>query len=385
MTLSLQTITTAIDLLSGQNALSQREIARLDVADSQLAELQELSAQPSEQDSVQLSPETLDKADLFNLLSHPELIEDNRQAAVQKIRLFLGFPETDPEGVTLRFSLYVNAQGQTIAKTKIIPDNQSSGRSPIVFAGGLFHKSSVYFASMAELARQTGSEVLMFDSPGVGASVYNVPSITHKILSDSLPDVITSEYKPDQSVIVMGHSLGSITVRNLYTHPELVPNEIEKFIAVCPVPAGAEQKAGLKFSLPFMADGAVSMLTGFGHIKPNEHGYNFFYQKHDEENEWPWLEERIANEDFPAWHFQYLNVLAQVGKQSFLDEGELGVDPRLKLVLAEDDNVMRLTKSEKITQNAGVILVPNADHSFLADDETNPNAMAALVSAVLDD
>jgi hypothetical protein len=173
-------------------------------------------------------------------------------------------------------------------------------------------------------------------------------------------------------------------VRNLYHHPELIPNPIEKFIAVCPVPAAKEQRAGLKFSLPFMADGAVSMLTGLGHIVPNKNSYGFFYQKHDKETQWPWLEERIENENFPAWHFQYLNVLGQVSKQSFLDNGELGTDSRLKIILAGNDNVIKLAKSETITDKDGVIVVSGADHSFLADDDINPDYLEALVKAVLE-
>lgn len=363
--------------------MTERAIGHHDVSDAVRADLQNLTRLPSDApDAVAISPETLDAADLFHLLSHPELIADGAKEATQKIRLFLGLPQKDPEGVSLSFGLHVNESGHTLAKIKIIPDNSNPALSPIVFAGGLFHKSSVYLTYMAELAKTTGREVLLFDSPGVGASVYNLPSMTHKILSESLPDVIKSEYPADQSVVVMGHSLGSITVRNLYHHPELIPNPIEKFIAICPVPAAKEQRAGLKFSLPFMADGAISMLTRFGHIVPNKNSYGFFYQKHDKETQWPWLEEHIANENFPAWPFQYLNLLGQISKQSFLDDGEWGADPRLKIILAEDDNVIKLTQSETLTEQSGVMVVPGADHSFLADDTINPDYLDALVRAV---
>lgn len=358
-------------------------MAYLDASDAVRVDLQNLMHLPSDApDSVVISPETLDAADLFHLLSHPELIADGSEEATRKIRLFLGLPQKDPEGTTLGFGLHVNKSGHTLAKIKIIPDNSNPVLSPIVFAGGLFHKSSVYLTYMAELAKATGREVLLFDAPGVGASVYNLPSMTHKILSESLPDVIQSEYPADQAVVVMGHSLGSITVRNLYHHPELIPNPIEKFIAVCPVPAAKEHKVGLKLSLPFMADGALSMLTRFGHIVPNKNSYGFFYQKHDKETQWPWLQERLSNENFPAWPLQYLNVLGQISKQSFLDDGELGADPRLKVILAEDDNVIKFTRSETLTQQSGVITVPGADHSFLADDDINPNYLAALVKSV---
>lgn len=383
MTISIHTIATAIDLLSDQNSLSRKDIAKLYLSDQYRDELDALAALPNNvQDSIAISPETLDKADLFNLLSHPELIAEGQADAIQKIRVFLGLPQEDPAGVSLSFGLCVNSSGQTLAKTKVIPENHDTSLSPIVFAGGLFHKSSTYLPYMMELAKATGREVLLFDAPGVGGSVYNVKSMTHDILSASLPDVIKSEYPADKSVVVMGHSLGSITVRNLYHHQDLIPNPIEKFIAVCPVPAGAEQKSGLKFSLPFMTDGAVSMITRGGHIVPNKNSYGFFYQKHDKETQWPWLEERIANENFPARPFAYLNVLGQVSKQSFLDEGELGTDPRLKVILAEDDNVMKLTKSETITDKEGVSVVAGADHSFLADDEINPNYLDALVKSL---
>lgn len=385
MPFSLQSITTAIDWLSQKVSMTQREMAHLDVSDAVRADLQNLMRLPSDTpDSVVISPETLDAADCFHLLSHPELIADGSEEATQKIRQFLGLPQKDPEGVSLGFGLHVNKLGHTLAKTKIIPKNHDPALSPIVFSGGLFHKSSVYLTYMAELAKATGREVLLFDSPGVGASVYNLPSMTHKILSESLPDVIQSEYPADQPVVVMGHSLGSITVRNLYHHPELISNPIEKFIVVCPVPAAKEQRVGLKLSLPFMADGAISMLTRFGHIMPNKNSYGFYYQKHDKETQWPWLQERIANENFPAWPFQYLNVLGQISKQSFLDDGELGADPRLKIILAEDDQVIKLTRPEKLTQQSGVIIVPGADHSFLADDTINPNYLDALVKATLE-
>lgn len=384
MTISLPTITTAIDLLSEKNSLTQKEITKLDFDSEKLTDLQSLSSLSSDEDSVTLSPETLDTADLFNLLSHLEFIAEGQEDATRKIRVFLGLPEKDPEGVSLSFGLCVNESGHTLAKTRIVPDTADGTSSPIVFAGGLFHKSSTYLTYMAELAKATGREVLLFDSPGVGGSVYNVKSMTHDILSQSLPDVIKSEYPADQSVVVMGHSLGSITVRNLYHHPELIPNPIEKFIAVCPVPAAKEQRAGLKFSLLFMADGAVSMITRGGHIVPNKNSYGFFYQKHDKATQWPWLQERIDNEDFPARPFQYLNVLGQVSKQSFLDDGELGTDSRLKIIIAGDDNIVKLTKSETITDKDGVTVVPGADHSFLADDDINPHYLDALVKSVLE-
>lgn len=330
---------------------------------------------------------TVDTGDFHRLLSEPRFIaEAERAQALASLRVFEGFSEKDPEGVKLQFEAVMTTEGNLLAVTKIIPNGvDTSQKAPIVFAGGLFHKTSVYLDFLTQLSILTEREVMAFDSPGVGGSFYGRKSINHEKLSESLRSVIETLY-PDnrRKVIVMGHSLGSITVRNLYHEQSQLNNRVERFVMIAPVPAAREgKKGGLHLRLAYMADGTLSMVKNFGWLEAGARAFSFYGQEHDLQNEWPWIQDRIGFERFPAGPIQYLGLLAQISKQSILDEGELGTDPRLKVVLAEKDHVMGLKEdSIGFWEGKGAVVVRGADHSFIAGESVSSDYVEQVANVI---
>lgn len=329
---------------------------------------------------------TVDTGDLRWLLANPQYIAQSDRAKVNtSLRAFEGFPEKDPEGVTLKFEAVMTTEGDLLAATKITPTGvDTSKKAPIVFAGGLFHKTSVYLDFLTQLSLLTGREVVAFDAPGVGGSFYGSQSINHEKLSKSVRSVIETLYPNGRKVIVMGHSLGSITVRNLYHEKGNLNNRVERFVMIAPVPAAEEgKKGGLHLRLAYMADGTLSMVKNFGWLEAGARAFSFYGQEHDKETQWSWIQDRIGFERFPVGPIQYLGVLAKVSKQSILDDNELGKDPRLKVVLAEKDHVIRL-KEESISfwEGKGAVVVRGADHSFIAGETVSSSYVEQIANVL---
>jgi pimeloyl-ACP methyl ester carboxylesterase len=355
--LNFELINKAIHTLQGHYEIKTEKLS------SELRELAET-----------VTPKTLDTADFFVLLSTADSHQTAEAQAVQvALRQALGYPSEDPAGIRLSFSTLHLADGGVLAKTRLVPDNVDKTKPPIVFAGGIFHKTSVYLDFLAKLATESGREILAFDSPGVGSSRITSKSIHYQQLADSLPQVIASEYPPEHAVVVMGHSLGSIAIRNLYLHPEGLANPIERFVMIAPLPAVKEQQNGLKFSMPYMLSGTLSMVKRFGRLAPEKGDGHFYFDKHDSEDR-KWIEKTIADERMPADPFHYLDVLGQVDKNPVIDDMH---DFRLKVVLFSDDEIMKCVKPEWWIQK-GALIIGDQDHSAIAGREVSDTVVKAI-------
>jgi pimeloyl-ACP methyl ester carboxylesterase len=354
-TLMISNLVTGLDALAGKEQVSARKI------NDELIPIANLTRE-----------KTLDWGDFFILLDEADsrFHEVDQDNAKNILREFFGFPKENPEGVALSFTT-VRTNSGMIAATKITPEINPAEpipeepKSPIVFATGIFHRSSVYLNFLSELAKKTGREVLVYDSPGVGASQVHKGKISHSILAESLPAVIETVY-PGQKVSVMGHSLGSIAVRDLYFHQDRLPgNEIEKFVLAMPVPAKEEQHNGLRFSLKYMMGGTVSMFTDLFNMAPNKGDKKHYYQEHSDD-EWNDIFDGIKEDRFPVGPFKYLGILKTVGQESVMDYLD-DEDGKVEMVLAEKDQVMRC-KDVDAWEDRGATILRSADHSVIAGD-----------------
>lgn len=342
----LTTVQTALSLLENKHALPISNIPK------SLQEFAKLA-----------TPKRLDSADIFVLLSKPDQIaETNREEIQTLLREHMGFDASDPDGVTLSFSVSRSESGGVLAKTKIRPDNIDETKAPIVFVGGLYHKTSLYLDALVQLARLTEREVLAYDTPGVGASNISENSVRYRTLADSMREVIRSEY-PDKKVIVMGHSVGSIPVRDLYLNPGEFNDQIEKYIMVAPIPATDEQRHGLRMSFKFMLSGAWSLISHGGKMAPTvANGENFFFPER-EESERAQLEGSMENERFPVGPLKFLSILRKIYLRSIYEK--IGQDDQLGVILAGNDKLM-ICNDENAWREKGATIIEGADHSFLA-------------------
>ncbi len=334
------------------------------------AATEDIVSDPLKQIAELTTTETLDASDFFVLLSNPDLIqEDSRQESIEALRQFLDYSTADPEGVSLSFSTVSISSNVTVAATKITPDNVDETKAPIVFAGGIFHNTPVYLEFLRQTAIKTEREILAFDSPGVGGSHFNAESFTHEMLADSLPAVIESEYSDGRPVIVAGHSLGSVSVYNLFHHQEkkgdlLVENPVEKYVFIAPL-------RGYHFSLKYMLDGLGGLGKNEGKLVPGERSQEFYGQLHAGED-WAWVEDLVDNEKMPAVIAQYLKLLRIVARQSLKPRHMQ--DEKVAFLMMGEDNVFPC-RAPKLWQRKGATIFDGADHSAIA----GPRIDAAFV------
>ncbi|EKD49995.1 MAG: hypothetical protein ACD_62C00691G0016 [uncultured bacterium] len=389
MTITLSAIQAAINILANNTVELDDDLYRVPVSELQDTDLIEIATLST--------PEHLDKGDIYKLFSEPSLVVDqtDRDTALSTLRSFLDYPLQDPEGVSLDFVSIQLENNATIAVTRIAPDNLDPSKDPIVFAGGLFHPTPVYLDLLSKLARNTGRKIVAYDMPGVGGSRFDDKAFNYDMWADSLPIVIKNIFGPEQSVIVMGHSLGTLPVRDLYYRENVegenvIDHPVSKYVLLAPVPSLRKEWffRGNHFALPYMLDGIGSMLHST-YLTPGDKAQEFYGQLHTDAD-WQWLEERIADEKMPSQGchglngvWKYLGVLGHMFNKRLW--GELPENDKLKYVLMEDDHVFvcdkLFRKQEKVqerwaTQEAEVI--EGADHSAIA----GPNISDAIVDQI---
>lgn len=320
------------------------------------------------------TPTALDSGDFFELLSRGGVCSSSEEAACRgELRKILNLPETDPEGVTLSFKTSKLTSGGQVAITVIKPSNLDPSKPPIVFAGGLYHKTAVYFDFLVELAKREGREIYAYDSPGVGGSRLDTSdSVNYEMLYEALTK--TLEQVDAKDVVVMGHSLGTIPVRHLYFNQGDTKKNVAKFVMIAPVPAEAESKSGLTLAGSFQKCSAVSMLDG----EMDPCLAHLFFQNHPEEEK-TWLEEITGREIFPINIIGFLAALSKISDEPILDV--VGKDPKLELILAGDDHLMRISNPESWSKN-GITFIDGADHSFIAGHKYATESVDAISQVI---
>ena len=336
-----------------------------------------------------ITPDSLDLADFQYALAQLTIgknfstLPSAEQAKVAILREALGFPTEDPESVTLSFTTIATDNG-ILAVTQFVPANYDAALAPIYFPTGLHHSIAVYADFLQKLAIETGRKIIAFDSPGVGASVGNT-KINHEILASSLKTVITRTTPNGQAVIVMGHSLSTIAVKDmLYTQDvgqedqSTFRNPVEKYICIAPVPWGNDQRKGLIFAKDFMLDGVISMFTKSDRLVSKQtDAVNYYFPLHSGEDR-EWLKDKTTTQSFPIGPFAFLSALAVVGKQPLWDQMN---NPKLDVVLADEDQIMRLKKPDE-WKAQGAIILANADHSAIAGRDVNEEWVKQIAASI---
>lgn len=320
---------------------------------------------------------TLDLADFQRELAKLTIGKDltaasqDELASIELLRSLLGFPKSDPENVTLSFTLVPSENGP-LAVTRIQPQNYDANLAPIFFPTGLHHSVAVYLDFLQKLAINTGRQIIAFDSPGVGASVPTT-SVNHKILLSSLKIVISKTVGPNQPIVVMGHSLSTIAVKGLLYSKDVdgdtsgLSNPVEKYICIAPVPWGKDEHKGMVFAKDYMFDGVVSMFTKADHlVAKKSDAVNYYFPLHDDADR-EWLKDSTTTQSFPIGPFAFLSALALIGKHSLWDQMD---NPKVAVVLADEDQIIKLKKPEA-WQAQGAVILENADHSAIAGQDVN--------------
>jgi|GEM_PF-3303045 len=300
------------------------------------------------------TPGTLDHADLLKILSVQKNVPQ------EAIRKALGYPPKDPDGVKLVFEI-TDYNEHIIANVRIIPDTiKEADNVPCdVFIGGLYHPAPVYLKGAAEFAKRENRELLIFDSVGVGGStVAKDESINYKMLVRDMEEAIKE--KTGYGVrYLMGHSLGSIPVRDLYINYKRDGGErlADIYVPIAFVPAAEEERAGLIMNPLFSLASTPGVLVG----KMTPVINRAFFNTHPTEDE-----EAVRNstdkQHFNVNLFGFTNILNEVSNRSLLDY--IGEDD-LILVLGEKDLLMQNHNSAK-WERRGVLILNGADHSGIA-------------------
>lgn len=310
-------------------------------------------------------------------------LNDDELARATILRDVLGFPKNDPENVTLSFTIIPTDNGP-LAVTRIQPQNYDASLAPIIFPTGLHHSVAVYLDFLQQLAIESGRQIIAFDIPGVGGSVPNC-SVNQSILSESLITVIEATTKSNQAVVLMGHSAGTIGMRDLLykqdvtSSPSLeVRNPVEQYVFLAPVPWGKDERKGLHFSKGYMLEGIGSLLSnGFRLESLAADGEKHYFNLHTEEDR-QWLTTKTSTQSFPITPFAFLSALNMIAKQSLWDQMD---NPKVVVVLADHDQIMRLKKPDD-WQAKGAVILENADHSAIAGRDVNPEWVKQIAESI---
>jgi len=326
------------------------------------------------------TPSTLDAGDFFALLSCDEAIcvPDENAKCRMVLRSVLDFPKTDMNGIKLSFTSVPTLSGNNVAVTKIVPSNVDKTKSPMVFVGGLYHKTAIYLNFLEKLAKSDRREIISMDLPGIGASLMpKGKSIDHSLFYEALISVIKSQTKEYDHIIIMGHSLGTVPVRHLYFNQGDISQKVDKIIMVAPIPSVAEERAGLRILPYYLSSSAVTLLDGV----MNPVYSNIFFNAHSK-SEAVALEKEVGKERLPVSVPNFVSTLYRVDKESILDR--IGHDPKLVWILPAKDELIRLENPKK-WKSKGLIIVDGADHSFMAGNASTKESIDAVKSAMDDD
>lgn len=307
------------------------------------------------------TPRQLDASDLFILLAgevknSPDTISESEAALRKKLLL----PERDPDGIKLGFE-FERVGGHILASVRITPTDASETK-PDVFIGGLFHTAGMYLLGAVEYAKAEKRPLVLIDSLGNGSSCIDKDStINYEMLTKDIAKAIRAASSDDGIRYLMGHSLGSIVVRDLYfafksgAEAQLA----EKYIPVTMVPAGNERLAAFKMNRLFSLEQTPHIIF---QEKMAPTFADYFFNLHPE-HEKKWLNEFVERQRMSTDLFGFIEVINSIADRSLLEF--IGSDD-LVVVFADEDKLMERHGDHSAWERRGVITLKNADHSALA-------------------
>ncbi|MCP5463405.1 MAG: alpha/beta fold hydrolase [Deltaproteobacteria bacterium] len=355
---------------SGQNAVKLEEDSSSN---------QSLISQEMRELSQLTTPKTLDTADLFVLLSdkskvdpeQAEQIEAELLKALNYQRDGEVFDEQFYENCEISYESFMISDGRfadsLIAKTRITPPNHNPNLPPIVFIGGLIHKTPVYLKQMIKMAQVNGQEVICIDSPGNGASLQDARSNGPQRLWKTVEQALAADASLQDGFILMGHSLGSAVADYLRQRSEL---PILHTASICPIGnMPVDVFRGQSLSLPIVGSSLAAMIGHSGKITAKMKDIENGYKKDRPEEEQQELFDHISNE---VWNEDLINFTAtwlgkpSVWKQTQRDQnGRKVFADNYSVILAENDTI---TSNKKIEawKKRGAHVIAGAEHSFIA-------------------
>lgn len=326
-------------------------------------------------------PSQIGNEDLFYLLAHPEMIDQqDRSLVIENIRRHIGLPARDADDVRTEFittplELGTGSAVGQLAMLRIIPRNINPAKKPVIFYGGVYHGVAMYYAFAVALAKAEGREVYIVSEPGTGASQVKQNSYFSdpRARADHFYEVIEKSVHvaglTNRSIDIVGHSLGSVPVLLAYYKKHNDPSwldsrgiNIDRFIPISMIPSERARTMGLEFDGLWTIQAMLGMVpNGMRKMSPN--GYNRFIGKHTSAEK-AWWSRLIEKEGYLGDPLTFITIFNKLNEAQVVTALSAGKDD-ISFVLGEDDKLMDLDPDSDIVDARGVHVVKGADHSFM--------------------
>jgi len=322
----------------------------------------------------------LSRADLWAYLSRPEITAEQRRI-VQSFFSYRGNARLQEEVQTEFRHIDLNNTSETahgqVAYLSITPHNYDASLAPVIFVDGLHHSSRVYFEMARQLAVRTHRKIFVVDLPSMGGSLTpGNTSVDERSLNQAVSAVLHQEIPENGHVVLMGHSLGTVPLRDLFLNPRRLqsPVTIDRLVLIAAVPSLADRHLGYQVSPLFVL--AYAGATVLQNAEVSALSPSLFFNGHSDA---AWLTQVTHREYFHNHLLDTARIFLRT--YSFPSLAELAQDSRVSVVFAENDHLMVLQNPET-WQGRGVYFLPHAPHSSIAGRNPNPEEIDILAAAI---
>ena len=300
-----------------------------------------------------------------------------------------GLPEYDPPDISTQVMVAPTASGGQIGIMKIEPSDIDPNKKPVIFFGGLYHDHALYYSFAVELARAEGRVVYVVDAPGIGLSKLPDGETTRaEHFVESLEGAIGVVGLKWEQVDIIGHSLGTVTLRVSKEYEELLKQrgiDIVKRVLIAPIFAERETKMIGGDVSGEWAFKTLGSMFGNGGTEVTPVANDLFFQNHPEE-EVKWLTKQVEKESLPASILSFYSIFGLVDENQIMSELANG-DDRWVLVFAGEDRLVKIPPAdmERLQGKKGIYIIDGADHSFLCwpySEENYNNERKKFVTGV---
>jgi len=313
-----------------------------------------------------ISPETVDTSDLFALLEQKDKLPE---VTYKKLLGFFSIPENENSEINITHELLTLKSGSAVAVTVYKPNKINPEQPPIIFSGGLFHKTGLYTSFLTQLAQSLGCPIYAYDSPGCGGSTVTGP-VRSELLTEAMKAVIKHYTTRNSPVIVAGHSKGTLPVRDLAYDSEF-QDQIVRYILLSPIAALGREK-GLSLSPKFIASSGLNILKNKGYLEPDSDDATEYYLSKNDPYADP-LQASMDNEELCIRVRGLARALIRALGEPIATKKNHGKINRIEitLIIPEADQLMpfnqkKWDKREETLKESGlnIVRLSNAPHSF---------------------
>ncbi len=302
------------------------------------------------------------------------------------LREGLGLPAQDPQDIQLNFRAS-ERDGNHYSWITIMPREIDPAKPVLIFVTGLHHPSAVYLQHLVELARREHRVIHSVDLPSMGGSILaDNASVYASHLNEAVLSCIQEELLLGQRFDLMGHSLGTVPVREIES--EALENSqrsyhgrlLNRVVLVAPVPSQEDRELGYQLR-PSYAWSVIGALLSSGAVDP-ERVNELFVQNHNASDQ-AWLARIVGPESFSSSLWGTLSVFLNNYRHPFANR--LGVDSHLRVILPAEDRLIRVQNPEAWQNRRGIYWVEHADHSFMGGSIANASYVDVLQRALNED